>query len=355
VSGAAATPAPAGVPGLPTYYPSDYGQIIEASKKEPKLLIYSIMSKQNWAPVIEGFRQRYSWIEVDASDLDSTTIFDRYYTESAGNVRTADIIITSSPDTWQEFIKKGEVLVYKSAEDDKVPSWSKLAAGVYTVSTDPMVIIWNKPLLPNPPKSIAELAAMASQDPGKFTPGKITTYEETNATGFAANWFWAKKQGQERALQLIEQIGRTKPKLETSAGRMVDGTLAGEILVGYFVSAISVLPRFPAAGAVLGYSLISDGTPVITRGMAITKKAQSPNSAKLLVDYILSQEGQLAWSKGGLTAYRPDVADRAENHLAKLAAAVGEQNLVPFSFDPDIADATKREDFRARLRRALGR
>ncbi|GIW08995.1 MAG: hypothetical protein KatS3mg061_0052 [Dehalococcoidia bacterium] len=116
-----------------------------------------------------------------------------------------------------------------------------------------------------------------------------------------------------------------------------------------------MLPRFPAAGAVLGYSLISDGTPVITRGMAITKKAQSPNSAKLLVDYILSQEGQLAWSKGGLTAYRPDVADRAENHLAKLAAAVGEQNLVPFSFDPDIADATKREDFRARLRRALGR
>jgi iron(III) transport system substrate-binding protein len=202
---------------------------------------------------------------------------------------------------------------------------------------------------------MAELGDLVSKNAAQYTPGKIVTYEETNATGFLGHWFWSKKVGQDKALQIIQAIGATKPKLESSGGRMVDATLAGETPLGYFVSAITILPRFPAAEQILGYSLIADGTPIITRGMGLTKKAQAPNAAKLLMDYVLSSEGQIAFAEGGLTAYRQDVADQAKIHLSKLAAQVGEQNLAPFSFDPDVADATKREDFRAKLKSALGR
>jgi iron(III) transport system substrate-binding protein len=344
----AATTAPAAAAAAPA------SGLVDASKKEQKLLVYSIMSKDNWAPVLEGFKQKYSHIDVEALDLGAYEVFERYYSESAGNARTADLIISSGPDGWQDFIKKGELADYKSTEDDKLPAWSKLAPGVYTVSTDPMVIIWNKKLLQSPPKTMAELSDMVSKNAAQFTPGKITTYEETNATGFSANWFWAKKQG-DKAWSTIEAIGTTKPKLESSGGRMVDSTLSGETLVGYFVSAITVLPKLTTAAEVLGMTLIGDGTPVITRGMGITKKAQSPNSAKLMVDYILSQDGQIAFSNGGLTAYRSDVADKAKIHLDKLSAEVGQQNLVPFSFDPDIADKAKTDEFRARLKKALGR
>jgi iron(III) transport system substrate-binding protein len=226
---------------------------------------------------------------------------------------------------------------------------------VYTVSADPMVIMWNKKLVTNPPKTMAQLVDLVTKDQAKYKPGKIVTYAETNATGFAANWFSAKKTGQDKFLQNISAIGATAPKLETSGGRMVDATLAGETLIGYFVSAITVLPKFPAANDVLGYTLIGDGTPVIARGMAITKKAKAPSSARLLMDFILSQEGQIAWAKGGLTPYRSDVADKAAIHLDKLSADVGQQNLIPFSFDPDLADPAKAEDFRAKLKKALGR
>jgi iron(III) transport system substrate-binding protein len=101
--------------------------------------------------------------------------------------------------------------------------------------------------------------------------------------------------------------------------------------------------------------MIGDGTPMITRGMGVTKKAQSPNSAKLMLDFILSADGQIAFANGGLTAYRPDVADKAKTHLDKLSAEVGQQNLLPFSFDPEIADKAKADDFRARLKKSLGR
>ena len=356
-TGAAATASgdPLAGLGLPSYYPAGYKDLIEAAKKEPKLNIYSIMSKANWTPVMEEFKKKYTFIDLDASDDDAYAVFDKYYTESAGNAKTADVIMSSAMDAWQNFAKKGELDVYKSPEHDKVPAWSRLGDGVYTVSSDPMVIIWNKKLVASPPKTMAALVALIAADKAKYTPGKIVTYAETNATGFSGNWFAAKKVGQDKWLQTITTIGGTLPKLETSGGRMVDATLAGETLLGYFVSAITVLPKFPAANDVLGYSLIGDGTPVITRGMGITKKAKAPASSRLLMDFILSTEGQIAWSKGGLTPYRADAADKSVIHLDKFAAEVGAQNLVPFSFDPDLADTTKAEAFRASLKKALGR
>jgi len=359
-AGPAATTAPAqaskpAAGGWPDYYPANYTETVEASKKEQKLLVYSIMSKANWQPVLDGFKRRFDWLDVEALDLGAYEVFERFNSESAGGARTADMIITSAPDAWQDFIKKGELAEYKSPEDDKVPAFTRLAPGIYTASTDPMVFIWNKKLVQTPPKTMADLGEMATRDAGKFSPAKLVSYEETNATGFAAYWFWSRKVGQDKALQVLENIGKTKPKLESSAGRMVDATLAGETLVGFFVSTISVLPRFPQAQDVLGWGMIGDGTPVIVRGMGIAKKAQSPNAARMLIDYILSQEGQLAFAEGGLTAYRADVADNAKAHLNKLSAEVGEQNLAFFSFDPDIADATKREDFRGRVKAALGR
>ncbi|MDP9281557.1 MAG: hypothetical protein M3P38_05640, partial [Chloroflexota bacterium] len=90
----AATPSPSATPGaaatasgdplaglgLPSYYPASYKDVIEAAKKEPKLNVYSIMSKANWTPVMEEFKKKYTFIDLDASDDDAYAVFDKYYT-----------------------------------------------------------------------------------------------------------------------------------------------------------------------------------------------------------------------------------------------------------------------------------
>ncbi len=330
---------------------TDNTALVEASKKENALVIYSIMSASNWKPVIDAFNKKYPWIKIEnVADLSSNEIFPRYFSESASKAKTADLMITTNPDGWQDFLAKDQVLVYKSPEDAALPAWSKLAPGVYTVSSDPMILIWNKQAVPTAPKSMADLAAMIDKDPAKFQ-GKITTYDaETNATGFAGNWFWIKKKGED-GWKILESIAKAKPKLGSGAGAMVDDTLSGAISVGYFVSGINAYPKYPAADAVMGNSMIADVTPLIVRGMAVTKAAANPNSAKLMMDYILSQEGQIAFSQGGLTAYRPDVADKAPLHLSKLASSIGDANLAPFYFDKDIADPQKVADFKARWKK----
>jgi iron(III) transport system substrate-binding protein len=330
----------------------DNSAIVEASKKENALVVYSIMSAANWKPVIEGFTKKYPWIKIEnVADLSSNEIFPRYFSESASKAKTADLIITTNPDGWQDFIAKGESVVYKSTEDAALPAWSKLAPGIYTVSSDPLILIWNKQAVPDGVKTMKDLAALIDKDPSKFT-GKITTYDaETNATGFAANWFWIKKKGED-GWKIFESIAKAKPKLGSGAGAMVDDTLSGAISVGYFVSGINAYPKYPAAEPVMGNAMIADVTPLIVRGMGLTKAAANPNSAKLMMDYILSQEGQLAFADGGLTSYRPDVADKAKLSLTKLQAQVGgEQNLAPFYFDKDIADPAKVAEFKARWKK----
>lgn len=350
----AAPAAPTAAAVAPTTAPAvaDNSAIVEASKKENALVIYSIMSASNWKPVIDGFAKKYPWIKVEnVVDLSSNEIFPRYLSEAGTKAKTADLMITTNPDGWQDFIAKDQVVVYKSTEDAALPAWSKLAPGVYTVSSDPLIFIWNKQAVPVAPKTMADLAAMIDKDPAKFQ-GKITTYDaETNATGFAANWFWIKKKGDD-GWKILESISKAKPKLGSGAGAMVDDTLSGAISVGYFVSGINAYPKYPAAEPVMGNSMIADITPLIVRGMSVTKAGANPNSAKLMLDYVLSQEGQLAFADGGLTSYRPDVADKAKLSLTKLAAAVGgEQNLAPFYFDKDIADPAKVAEFKARWKK----
>ena len=339
----AAAPAAAGDP-----------QMVEASKNEKDgVLVYSIMSESNWKPVLEGFNAKYPWIKVTTTDLGAYEVFERYYTEAAGNARTADFIATTAPDGWINFVKKGEVDPYVSKEDANVPAMGKIDKGVYAVSTDPMVFVWNKALLPDPPKTMADLVSMVQKDTAKWQ-GKLITYDAAGeGFGYGLNWYYTKAKGGD-AWKTLEALGAAKPKIQTSGGKMIDAVLAGEAILGFFVSNITVQPRLAKAGDLLGYSFVPDAQVVAVRPMAVTKHAASPNSAKLLLDYILSTEGQLAFSKGGLTAYRPDVADQAPLHISKVSQAVGGDDKLIFSRpEADIADQAKHDEFIAKWQQAL--
>lgn len=353
VTAAPATEAPAVAPATEAPAVDPMAALVEESKNEKDgLLVYSIMGESNWAPVIAAFSAQYPWITVTALDLGTTETFERYYTESAGGARTADMIITSAPGEWQEFIAKGELEVYHPVNLEGLPEFATLADGVYAVSTDPFIIIYNKQLVPTPPTTMADIATLAA-DPA--FAGKITTYDaEKNGTGHAINWFWTKKMG-DAGWTTLETIGKSNVNMQTSAGNMVKSVLSGEAAVGYFVSGISVFPKFPEAEPVMGWTYDTSGQVVMIRGMGITKKAVSPASAKLLMEFILSAEGQLAWSEGGLTAYRPDVAGQAEHHLQGIIDAVGADNVIYFSFDPEIAVAANRQAFVDKWKAALGR
>src|SRR4051812_24683981 len=87
--GAAAVGIPAArAQTVPSGYPENYAQIIADAEREGSLLIYSIMSPENWKPVIEGFNKLYPKIKIETLDLpQSRESFERYLAERSTNSR----------------------------------------------------------------------------------------------------------------------------------------------------------------------------------------------------------------------------------------------------------------------------
>lgn len=342
---------------LPAYYPKSYSSIVEGSKKEGKLVVYSIMAEYNWKHVLEGFKKLYPWIEVQTLDLGSSEVFERYYSERASNARTGDLLIVGAVDKWLQFVAKGEALEYVSPEEGKLPKWAAIRKGLYTVSADPMVIVYNKALLPEKlrPTSLAELAKFAQENPTVFK-NKVTTYNAaTEAFGLSINWAYTKKYG-DPAWALLESLGKVA-RPERSAGPMIEKITAGEYVAGYFISGIVLFPKLddPARAKLLGWAYPKDGTPVVLRGMAISKAATNVNAAKLMLDYILSHDGQVGFGKGGLTPYRSDV-QASEVPRATYDAIVkqlgGEDKAVLVEYDQDML--TNGPAMQARWKKAFG-
>ncbi len=358
LAGAVATATtPAAAQNLPSYYPKDYSAIVEGSKKENKLVVYSIMAEYNWKPVVEGFRKLYPWIQVQTLDLGSSEVFERYYSERASNSRTGDLIIAGAVDKWLQLLAKGEAIDYKSPETDKLPKWSVPRPGLYTVSADPMVIVWNNAVVPQNqrPKSLGDIARLAQEHTAEYK-NKVTSYNAaTEAFGLNINWAYTKKYG-DKAWKTLETLGKVV-RPERSAGPMIEKITSGEYKMGYFISGIVLFPKLddPARAKLLGWTYPTDGTPIVLRGMAIPKGSTNVNSAKLMLDYILSHDGQVGFGKGGLTPYRPDVqaseVPRA-TYDGVVKAVGGEGNIVRVEYDDEVM--TKGQAFQERWKKLFG-
>lgn len=339
---AGCSPAPAEPPvksvPYPDYYPAGYEEIVEASRTEGPLLVYSVMAESNWKPVIDAFHELYPWIEVQTLDLGGSEVFERYYAESASGAQTTDLMITADPTGWIEFVKnRGEAMDYESPEKSELPDWSVPYPGLYTVTTDPMLILYNELVLPEDlrPKGITELAEMATSNPDIFA-GKVTTYDIVIPFAFAINWAFVRDNGEE-AWGLLETLGpMTLP--EQSGGTQLEKLTSGEYAVGYFVSS-GVFPKLPDLEGIVGWSYIEDGTPVYLRGMAIPNGSTNINSAKLMLDFSLSHDGQVAWGQGGLTPYRSDLtAEECPRTFQSIAQEIGgEDKMVLVNYDENAA------------------
>ena len=328
-------------PLYPDYYPAEYANLIDAARSEKELLVYSNVAEYNWREILDGFKRKYPWIKVHALDLGPTESFERYYSEVKSDKRSADMLVVAAPDAWQRFVKNDGPEKYASPETDKVPEWTRPFPGVYTVAIDPMVIIYNKALLKPTeyPDSLAKLAATAEAEPARFR-NKLTTYDSTSHSfAYAIHWA-AIDHGKMGGWRTFEKLGPyTRP--ETGGSTMLDKVMSGEYLASFYTSGITVFPRMkdPGRDKILGWALPKDGVPMMMRGMAVTSGAKNKNAAKLLLDYILSHEGQVNAGKGGMTPYRPDVADSEVPHetYSKISTAVGgEQNMVRIGYDPRL-------------------
>jgi iron(III) transport system substrate-binding protein len=289
----------------------DWSKIEPASRQEGRVLIYSTLRPGNLKPIIDGFNKHYPWIKVETLRVGSQNeAFDRQNAESSTGTRSADILLASSVDLWADMSAKGELIEFVPERINEMPAWAK-AKGYFTFAVEPQVIVYNKLLLPQAlwPKGLDNLAASVRANPAIFK-GKISSYNPM-VSPFSYSIYWSAMEHKGDAFWTALQSVGPNIKFEQTTGAIVEKIMTGEYVVGLYLPE-SLVPKLDVQRSrIMGISLPDDGVPMSPRSMGIMKKAQSPASAKLLINYLLSREGQIAISKGGVTAYWPGIEKEA--------------------------------------------
>jgi len=310
-----------------TTKPPTIAQLIAASKKESGLIVYGNPPGRNWSALATKFKEKYPWINVTEYDLDDSTIFSKYAAEAAQGSRTADLLIASAPNLWIYARRKGFTQPYTPFGLKKYPKWVKTFTGIYVMSPDPAVLFYNKIQLGDKkPHTVTEIA----NDPGTYD--KVTGYTVDNTFGYTGYYGYVQKKGWSQ----LQKIGH---RLQPTTGVAAQTTLVSQ---GGAKVAILSSPTIryriatePNLARLLDWSYIRDGQPLIPRGFAVTKKASSPASAKLFLNFVYSKAGQQAMCDAGFTAFMTGFKPTGgcRNTLADVYKAVGKKNvyLVPTS------------------------
>jgi iron(III) transport system substrate-binding protein len=328
--------------------PVSQAALVAGSKREKGLVIYSNALLTQTQHVVTAFNKVYPWIHVTATDDEDPVVFSKYAAEHGTGARTADILIASAPGLWVGAVAHGFIQPYTPPGISNFPSFVSQGKGLYVFSADPAITIYNKLLLKGhaPPATVAQIAQEGIA--GKL---KVATYTINNNFGYTAFWAYVHREG----WAALDKLGQTA-KTPGDGDVLGQDVTQGAFTVAVFESGLARGPidSDPKVGKILGWEYTKDFTPLIPRGIGITAGAASPDSAKLFMNFVFSDQGQQALCDAGFEAdsnsFTP--SNGCPNTLKALYAAIGGEShtfVTPFSEQV----AQQQTAFTARFRQAF--
>ena len=270
-----------------------YGQsanLIEAGKKEGKVVAYGSLESDNADAVFQVFKKK-TGIEVDYWRASATKVMDRALSEYRAGKPLFDMIITNDAPM-QIMLKEGIFTKYDSpsAKDftkDSIdpnlgPRYRNVIIGV----------IYNRDVIKpaDAPKSLEDL--VKPQYRGKLVMPDPT--QHTTTTQWVASL--EKLMGKEKAEKYIRDLAAQKPVLVESLLPAAERVSTGETPIG--ISYVKYVYMYSQKGAPMDYvrlgKMMGDGHYV-----ALGSKAPHPNAGKALIDFFLGPESMTTMAKSG--------------------------------------------------------
>jgi iron(III) transport system substrate-binding protein len=307
--------------------------LIEGAKKEGQVVFYASMEAQSAQRLTAGFEKRYPFIKLHATRIGSERMATRLIAEAQSRKVQADVVSQSGFD-FHGVLQKGIFESYNSPERAALPAEYKDEKGLWVMNAATLNVIgYNTRLVPpaNVPKSFWDLAdpkwkgqLLMDENESKWMAGMMTYY------------------GEAKVIDLLRKLATQE--IQFRVGHTLIQTLAaaGErpIVVVAFANGVERLKKerapmdWIAAEPIIG----------LTFGLALVKDAPHPNAAKLLIDYLLSKEGQEIIADAGYFVPRRDVAAPIMKQVPPKA------KVIPLS----MSLAAKYNDYFQTYRKVMG-
>jgi iron(III) transport system substrate-binding protein len=280
--------------------------LVAKAKAEGTVTVYTSTDLAEAQAMVDAFQKKYPGVKVNYNDLGTTGVYNKIIAEAAAKQVTADIAWTSAMDLQMKLAAGGYFQAADLPQKKDIPAWASYKDTLYATSLEPVGIIYNKKLVPEKdvPHSRADLIKFLALP---LAQGKVATFDpEKSGTGFLFSTndilnhrdFWT----------LAKAFGKAHGKTYSSSGAMKETVVSGENVLAFNVIGSYAL-QWVTESPNLGVAFGTDYTPAFSRLALVANKAPHPNAAKLMLDFMVSKEGQAALTKGGIPSVRSDVTE----------------------------------------------
>jgi iron(III) transport system substrate-binding protein len=260
-------------------------QLIEAAKKEAKMVLYSAMDLPVGERLGKAFEAQYPGIAVQIERSGSERLFQRIDQEFASNIRAADVVNSSDASHFITWKKNGwlapfvtEDIVQHFLPEYRDPDGMSATTRIYLSS-----IAYNTNLVKpdDAPKSFADLldpkwaGKMVKGHPAYSGTIMTATFQLVREFG----WDYYEKLSKQRVMQVQSSTDPPKKLALGERAVMADGNEYNVVLLKE--AGQPVEPVYP-----------TEGTPTVSGPTGIFSSAPHPNAARLFQAWLHTRETQ---------------------------------------------------------------
>ncbi|MDW7656766.1 MAG: ABC transporter substrate-binding protein [Bacillota bacterium] len=250
-----------------------------------KVMLYSSMKDDQLAAIKAGFTGKYPNIKMDYYTAGTGDVITKITTEQQAGGISADLIWIGDPTHYVDMKAKGLLETYVSPEAQFVPEMFRdpdnQFCGARIVT---MGFVYNTQLVKpeDVPKTWEDLLDPRFKDQIGFTDPTFSGTALTTLAGLTNDpaYGWA----------YLEKLKENGLKLEKGSSSVVTKVGAGEYQIS--IGADYIARTMINQGSTMGFLLPESGIPLVASPIAIFKGSNNMTAAKILYDYILSEDGQ---------------------------------------------------------------
>jgi iron(III) transport system substrate-binding protein len=253
--------------------------LIEAAKKEGKVVWYTSMAIDTSKPLLDGFLKEYPFIKADLVRAGEEQLTNRMLSETRAGQWLFDAVSTSSIGA---LIERKMITPYLAPERDAFMDQFKDPQGYWTgVFANNLILAYNTKMVAakDAPKDYSDLLDPKWKGQILMDP---TDYDWFGT--LIAAW------GREKTVQYMQRLAKQQPSWRRGHGLTAQLLGAGETGLAWAYS--FRIERMKREGAPVEWIETFDPIVVTISGIGLSAKATNPNAAKLLINFATSKKGQ---------------------------------------------------------------
>lgn len=286
---------------LPTG-PIPIADLVENAKKEKSVTLYFSSIQWEGAGILEGFKKKYPFIETDLYRNPSYKVWEKYKAEIRGGKRIADVMFCGGAAMVENVQYMSPYVSSEHKYFEHKDTGNRWVA-VRPFTTSMMV---NRDLIREAdwPKDWLDWI-----DPKPAWKGKVCT-GDPKTLSYTYNTLYGlyTTLGSETFKKILAGLKKCQPKVVFGVAMATEATISGEAPIAFDMLQDRWVAYAVEKKAPLEWIYPASGVVVYNMVAGVLKEAAHPYAARLLLTYMLSDDGQKVMSNMGYYPWSKNVS-----------------------------------------------